>query len=212
MLRESRLGNRYQKWVDEVPVPFFLRLSLSPNHLTGLALLVGLATIPAYGYALWLGGIGVLCSGFLDTMDGGLARKAARQTPSGAFLDSVLDRYSDFSAILGIWLYSLFHPVGHQTLLTLLLFLYLMGAFMVSYSRARGEGLGISAQGGWFGRAERVICLGVGSLFNDLLVFFLPAQAWAQNGVFLLFLLGLLTVGTHLTALQRILSLLRRLG
>jgi CDP-diacylglycerol---glycerol-3-phosphate 3-phosphatidyltransferase len=205
LLRESRWGSRYLKWVEEVPVPFFYRLALKPNHLSISGLMCGLLTIPAYSYSLGLGGIGVLISGIIDTLDGGLARKAGKQTRSGAFLDSVLDRYSDFFAIFGIWLYFLFSPVNHrQTLITALLFLFLTGSFLVSYSRARGEGLGSSVSVGSFGRAERIIILGFGSVISDLLFLIFPSRTWAAEQQFFIAILLLLTVGTHLTALHRL--------
>lgn len=211
MLRESRLGNRYLKWVEEKPVPFLERLALKPNQITLISLGISLFTVPAYCYALWLGGCGVLLSGLLDTLDGGLARKAGQTTPSGAFLDSVLDRYGDFFAVLGIWGYFYFHPVTDRDLLTVLLFLFLSGSFLVSYSRARGEGLGISASLGWFGRAERVIALGFGSLVSDLLKVLFPGPFWAREHLFLVALLTLLAAGTHWTAFQRIRYLFNRL-
>lgn len=212
MLRESRVGRRYLKWIEEVPVPFLSQRSLKPNHLSITGLIFSLLSIPAYSYSLWLGGISVLVSGAIDTVDGCLARKANQQTPSGAFLDSILDRYSDFFAIFGIWLYFLFNPVNiHQRLITPLLLLFLTGSFLVSYSRARGEGLGLSVSLGYFGRAERVITLGAGSLIADLLVTFFPAQTWASDRLFFIAILLLLAVGTHLTALRRILFVLKSL-
>lgn len=211
MLRESRLGSRYLKWVEEVPVSFFNRLDLKPNHLTYLAFFFSLLTIPAYLQSLWLGGIGVLISGAIDTMDGGLARKTNQKTRAGAFLDSVLDRYSDFFIVFGIWLYYLVHPVPQQLLITILLFLFLMGSFMVSYSRARGEGLGLSISIGFFGRGERVVCLGTGSIINNLFIVAFPTQAWAVDHLFFIVLLILLVVGTHLTAWQRIYYLVKHL-
>ncbi|OGP50472.1 MAG: hypothetical protein A2Y79_06145 [Deltaproteobacteria bacterium RBG_13_43_22] len=204
MLRESRLGKHYLKWVEEVPIPFLYRLAIKPNHLTFSTLFLSLATVAAYSYSLWLGGIGVLVSGIVDTMDGGLARKADQKTRSGALLDSVLDRYSDFLALFGIWLFFLFHPIPQQILMTALLFLLLSGSFMVSYSRARGEGLGLSVSVGYFGRGERVITLGIGSVLNDLLIFIFPSQVWLVDHLFFVALLFLLTLGTHLSALQRI--------
>ncbi len=211
MLRESKLGNRYLRWVEEVPVPFLSRRDIKPNHLTFLALFFSFLTIPAFLYSLWLGGIGVLISGALDTMDGGLARKAGKKTRSGAFLDSVLDRYSDFLAIFGIWLYFSVRPIPFRSLTTALLFLLLTGSFLVSYARARGEGLGVSTSAGYFSRAERVVCLGTGSILNDLLTALFPAQIWLADHYFFIALLILLTAGTHLNAFQRIHYLVRHL-
>lgn len=211
MFRESKLGHRYLKWVEEVPVPWFARRAFKPNHLTFLALFFSLLTIPAYLYSLWLGGIGVLIAGIIDTLDGGLARRTDQKTKSGAFLDSVLDRYSDFFMVLGIWFFFLTHPNPQQLLITPLLFLFLSGSFLVSYSRARGEGLGLSVSVGTFGRAERVVFLGVGSICNDGLTGLFPTQGWLADYWFMVFLLSLLTIGTHCTAFQRIAYLVKKL-
>jgi CDP-diacylglycerol--glycerol-3-phosphate 3-phosphatidyltransferase len=211
LLRESRLGSRYLKCVEDGPVSFFHRLGVTPDHLTYLALLISFLTIPAFSHSLWLGGLGVLISGAIDTMDGGLARRADQKTRSGAFLDSVLDRYSDFFAVFGIWLFFLKHLPQRPALVTSLLFFFLIGSFMVSYSRARGEGLGLSISMGFFGRAERVVCLGLGSILNDLLTLVFPSQTWLADHLFFIALLFLLTLGTHLTALQRILYLSKNL-
>jgi phosphatidylglycerophosphate synthase len=212
LLRESRFGRRYLKWIEEVPVPHLYQLAIKPNQLSLIGLFFSLLCIPAYSYALWLGGMGVLFSGAIDTLDGSLARKGLHQSPSGAFLDSVLDRYSDFFAVFGIWLNFLFNPTNNrQLLMTSLLFLFLTGSFLVSYSRARGESLGLSVSVGYFGRAERIITLGVGSIITDLLVIFFPTRYWAADRLFFIALLLLLAIGTHLTALQRIYFLFKNL-
>jgi CDP-diacylglycerol--glycerol-3-phosphate 3-phosphatidyltransferase len=211
LLRETKLGKRYLKFIEDFAVPFCSRLSIKPNALTFIGLFLSLLTIPAYRYSLWLGGIWVLVSGAIDTMDGGLARRAGQKTKSGAFLDSVLDRYGDFFAVFGIWLFMLSHAIAHPNLISALLFLFLSGSFMVSYSRARGEGLGLSVSKGYLGRAERVIALGVGSILNDLLIGIFPSQAWAVNYLFFIVLLLLLALGTHITALQRIHFLFKNL-
>jgi CDP-diacylglycerol---glycerol-3-phosphate 3-phosphatidyltransferase len=211
LFRESKLGLWYLKWVEKVPIPLFARLAFKPNHLTFLAFFLSLMTIPAYLYALWLGGIGVLLSGIADTLDGGLARRTHQNTKSGAFLDSVLDRYSDFFMTLGIWFYFLTHPHPLQRWITFLLFLFLSGSFLVSYSRARGEGLGLSVSVGFFGRAERIVLLGAGSIINDVFQGFFPSQVWLTNDGLIVPLLVLLTIGTHLTAFQRISYLAKHL-
>ncbi|MBI5583452.1 MAG: CDP-alcohol phosphatidyltransferase family protein [Deltaproteobacteria bacterium] len=211
MLRESGLGRRYLKWVELVPVPFCQRLALSPNHLTFLALFFSLLILPAYVHSLWLGGLAVLAAGALDTLDGGLARRTGRQSKTGAFLDSVFDRYSDFFIHLGLWLYFWTHYPPLLTAATLLLFFLLLGSFMVSYTRARGEGLGLSAAVGFFGRGERILTLGLGSLLADLFPRLQPAAAWARTEVLVLGLVSLLVLGVHLSALQRIIYLARRL-
>jgi phosphatidylglycerophosphate synthase len=211
VLRESKLGNWYIKWVEEIPVPFLSRLSCKPNHLTLSAFIISLLTLPAFLYSLWLGGLGILLSGAFDTLDGSLARKSNQKTKVGAFLDSVLDRYADFLSLFGIWLYFLIHRERQLVLLTAVLFFAFLGFFMVSYTRARGEGLGLSMTEGMFGRAERILCLGLGCILNDILGVLFPKTTWFGNHLFIISLLILLTLGTHWTALQRIRYLTKNL-
>jgi phosphatidylglycerophosphate synthase len=212
LLRESKLGACYLRWVEEGPVALMARSGrLRPNHITFLGFLCSLLTIPAFGYTLWLGGMILLISGIMDTLDGSLARATNQKTSAGAFLDSVLDRYSDFFMVVGIWLFFRLHPHSWSSLIDLLLFLFLSGAFLVSYSRARGEGLGLSVSIGFFGRAERVVLLGGGGLANDVLMrFFPPAGGLPRDWLLLVLLIGL-TLGSHLTAFRRILYLFRHL-
>jgi CDP-diacylglycerol--glycerol-3-phosphate 3-phosphatidyltransferase len=174
LLRESKIGGRYLKWIEKTPVPFLSRRSF-------------------------------------DTLDGSLARRSGRNSKAGAFLDSVLDRYSDFFYLFGIWVYFLVHRGSQVVLLTAVLFFAFLGFFMVSYSRARGEGLGLSVSEGIFGRAERVLCLGMGCILNDLLIGFFPGSNWLGDHRVIISLLILLTLGTHWTALQRIRTLTKNL-
>ena len=90
-------------------------------------------------HTLW-GGVLTLLTGLLDTLDGTLARTLGEAEKYGAFLDSVLDRYAELVIYLGIWCY--FHQQGRATaLLSLIILLILFGSLMVSYARARAEGL-----------------------------------------------------------------------
>ena len=196
MLRESKPGRLYLQWVETRPVALLHRLGLHPNHLTFSALFCSVLVIPAFLYSFWLGGLTVLIAGALDTLDGALARKAGQPSPAGAFLDSVLDRYGDFFHLSG--------PLGGPGSLrvprlflwvTLLTFFCIQGSFMVSYARARGEGLGVSTSVGFFGRAERLVFLGVGSIVNDLLRLLWPHRPWLEQQGFILGLLLLVGSG-----------------
>lgn len=211
VLRESKLGQRYLHWVGQVPVPLLHRLDFRPNQLTLLALLFSLLILPAYVHSLGLGGVSLLLAGALDTLDGSLARRTGRQSAAGAFLDSVFDRTSDFLMHLGIWVYFRVHLPTLLTPATLLLFFHLHGSFLVSYARARGEGLGLSTSAGLWGRGERILALGLGSLFFELPPRIWPGADWAQNQLGFLVLLGLLVVGVHCSAARRIQFLYRNL-
>jgi CDP-diacylglycerol--glycerol-3-phosphate 3-phosphatidyltransferase len=141
---------------------------ITPNTLTliNLALNIVAAYVIATGHFL-LGGVLVLVSGLFDLLDGALARFTKQTTKFGAILDSTVDRISEAAILFGllIW-YS-----GHGGRLEIvLIFAVLIGSFLVSYIRARAEGLGWQCQVGLFTRAERVIVLAIGLLVNQIFI------------------------------------------
>ena len=211
MLRESKLGQLYLQWVDAGPTALLHRTAFQPIHLTFSALFFSVLVIPAFLHSFWLGGLTVLFAGALDTLDGALARKAGQASPSGAFLDSVLDRTSDFLIYLGLWAALYLRAPNFFPGVTLLIFFCIQGSFLVSYARARGEGLGVSTSAGLFGRAERLVTLGVGSIVNDLVRMAWPQQPWLEQQGFILGLLLLLALGVHLSALKRMVYVFKHL-
>jgi CDP-diacylglycerol--glycerol-3-phosphate 3-phosphatidyltransferase len=141
---------------------------LTPNALTfiGLAINIGAAYLVATNHFLW-GGILILLSGLFDLLDGALARFSNQATRFGAILDSTVDRISEaaiFCALLICYV-----PKG-ATVEVWLIFAALIGSFLVSYIKARGEGLGLECRIGLFTRAERVIVLAIGLLVNQVLI------------------------------------------
>ena len=211
MLRESKLGRLYLQWVESGPTALLHRKAFQPNHLTFSALFFSVLVIPAFLHSFWLGGLALLFAGLLDTLDGALARKAGQSSPSGAFLDSVLDRASDFVIYLGLWAALILRVPRLSLWVTLLIFFCIQGSYLVSYARARGEGLGVSTSAGVFGRAERLVTLGLGSIVNDLLRMVWPHRPWLEQQGFILGLLLLLALGVHLSALQRVVNVFRQL-
>jgi CDP-diacylglycerol--glycerol-3-phosphate 3-phosphatidyltransferase len=168
----------------EQPTRLLASSGISPNILTvvGFLLNLGVALILALGWE-FLGGFLVLFAGLFDMLDGSLARLTQRTSRFGALLDSVLDRFSEAALFLGLlWLYGF----QQATLVVLLLFGALLGSIMVSYVRARAEGLGISCEVGLFARPERLFLLALGLIFSQLVV-----------------VLALLVVLTHVTVAQR---------
>lgn len=163
---------------------------ITPNLLTvlGFFLTCGVALVIASGYER-LGGVLVILTGLFDMLDGAMARVSGRKTRFGAFLDSTLDRYSEAAVLAGVlWAY----PEAQTALLVLVV---LAGSLLVSYARARAEGLGIDCEVGWLPRPQRIVLLSVG-LIVGLVV---PA-------------LAVLAVLTHITTVQRILHVRRALG
>ena len=142
---------------------------ITPNALTfiNLALNIAAAFIIATGHFL-LGGILVLVAGLFDLLDGALARFSKQSTRFGAILDSVADRISEAAIFCGLLIWYI--PQQGTSLEIVFIFVVLIGSFLVSYIRARAEGLGWQCQVGLFTRAERVIVLAIGLLINQIFI------------------------------------------
>jgi phosphatidylglycerophosphate synthase len=111
-------------------------------------------------YVGWAGGL-ILFAGLFDMLDGQVARIGKMKSSFGAMLDSVLDRYSELFMFLGICYYLISH---HYFISSLFAFTGMIGSMMVSYTRARAEGLGIECRGGLMQRPERIILVGTTAL------------------------------------------------
>jgi CDP-diacylglycerol--glycerol-3-phosphate 3-phosphatidyltransferase len=145
------------------------RSGITPNALTfiNLALNIVAAYFIATGHFL-LGGVLVLVAGLFDLLDGALARFTKQTTRFGAILDSVADRISEAAILCGLLIWYI--PQEEASLEIVLIFVVLIGSFLVSYIRARAEGLGWQCQVGLFTRAERVIVLAIGLLINQIFI------------------------------------------
>ena len=173
------------KWFLDPLGGFFNRLGITPNMMTMLGLLGN--TVGAYYLArgeMLTGGLLVLLMTPIDALDGTMARLRGESSDFGAFVDSVTDRYSELIIYGGLLYYflSLGDPVGG-----LLVFGAAAGSVLVSYVKARAEGLGYEAKVGLLTRVERYIVLAPALVFNQLLIG-----------------LGIIAVFANITALQRI--------
>jgi CDP-diacylglycerol--glycerol-3-phosphate 3-phosphatidyltransferase len=151
-------------------VPVLAKTGLTPNSLTFFGLI--LAAVAAAAIAtdrLLLGGILVLVSGVFDLFDGALARVTRGPSKFGALLDSVADRFGEAILLFGLLLLYIRQGSSAGTEI-LLIFAAMVGSFLVSYVRARAEGLGFECKVGWFTRTERVILLALGLMLNQVLV------------------------------------------
>jgi CDP-diacylglycerol--glycerol-3-phosphate 3-phosphatidyltransferase len=141
---------------------------VTADHLTalGLGLAVVAAVVIANG-ALTAGAVLLAACALPDALDGAVAKAAGTAGPRGAFFDSVADRVTDALLLGGVAWHLSLTDGGRVPLLAMAV----MGASMlISYERARAEGLGLSARGGLMERAERLVLLGLGLLFDSLLV------------------------------------------
>jgi CDP-diacylglycerol--glycerol-3-phosphate 3-phosphatidyltransferase len=168
------------------PVAMVLgRMGLTPNMLTlvGLALILVTAVVIALGHPFW-GGVLFILSGIFDALDGTLARMTNRKTRFGAFLDSTSDRYADGAILFGMMIPYL--RAGRRAEV-ILAFVAVVGSVLVSYTRARAEGLGLECKVGLLTRLERFIVIAVALMFG-----------WITPA------LWVLAVLTNFTAIQRI--------
>jgi len=182
--------------IADTMTKLLVRIGLSADVITLLGFLFGAAAAALFvlGLPFWALVAGV-ASALFDGVDGRVAAATNRKTRFGAMLDSTLDRYVDFF-IFGALMY---HFRGRWPVL--LAFAALVGAVMVSYTRARAEGLGIDCRGGIMQRPERLILFGLamvgGLVFRDL------DTAW-------IIVLAVIALGSQITALQRLFLVRRR--
>lgn len=172
-------------------VQLLAKTSISPTAITVFGFLLALvaAVLIAMGY-LFAAGFVMLVAALFDMVDGALARYIARTTRFGAVLDSTLDRLSEAALLIAVLF---FYAREQSPLAILLVALALTGSLLVSYVRARAEGMGIEGKGGFFTRAERVIVLAVGLLLSRF-----------DNA--LLVATGIIAVLSFITAGQRLFS------
>src|SRR5580693_7953032 len=167
----TNLQSGIYKVIDPV-VRVLIKLGLTPNVVTtiGFILNIGVAVVFILGaeegnrgdlrYVGWAGGL-ILFAGLFDMLDGQVARLGNMKSTFGALYDSVLDRYSELILFLGICWYLV---AMHYFLSSLFAFIGMIGSMMVSYTRARAEGLGMECKDGLMQRPERVIIIGVSAL------------------------------------------------
>jgi CDP-diacylglycerol--glycerol-3-phosphate 3-phosphatidyltransferase len=150
-------------------VEILSKSGITPNALTfiNLALNIVAAYVVATGHFI-IGGVLVLVAGLFDLLDGALARFIKQTTKFGAILDSVADRISEAAILCGLLIWYILQEGA--SLEIVLIFVVLVGSFLVSYIRARAEGLGWQCQVGLFTRAERVIVLAIGLLINQIFI------------------------------------------
>ncbi len=179
------------RFILDPVVDVVAKTGISPNALTFLGFLLNVVAgvLIGLGYVVWGGLLMTVVAMPLDALDGALARATNRQSKFGAFFDSVLDRFAEAALLMG--LAALFLQRGDTTS-ALVTFAALVGSFMVSYTRARAEGLGLECKVGLFSRLGRFLLLAVGLIVNQPVI-----TVW------------LLAVLSTLTAIQRMVHVYR---
>lgn len=185
--------------IDPV-VGFLAKHHVSPNTITTVGTLLTVVAGIVYGSghimtAGWL----MASTAFFDVLDGEVARRSGRSTVFGAFYDSTLDRVADGALMGGLTVFYATNAVHQNTYMVVVCLVCIVGTFLISYTRARAEALGIDAKVGLMQRPERIILLSAPQALFGLF--------W--NGWVLMAIIVLLTVTAWITAIQRIMFVYR---
>jgi len=201
------LGRRLRLWFRARMAPLVelaVAAGISADAITRSQLVTSLVAAGAYARGwMFVAGWLLIASGTLDVLDGQVARRRGAAGPRGAFVDSLVDRYSESAVYAGL-------AVFYRTTWALWAVLAAwVGALLVSYARARAEALGVDCRVGWLQRPERYVVLGVGSMASTLLAH-LTGRVPSCHGVAAASI-ALLAVLAHVTVWQRARATLRAL-
>jgi len=180
------IKNLGRKFIIMPVVKVLMMSKIHPILITVSSLFLAIISFFFYWRGtFWAGAIFLILCGLFDAFDGEVARQSNRVSKIGGFLDSTVDRINEFIVYLGLFSYY----YGRTQYVLFWIFAAMFGSMMVSYTRARGEGLGISPQVGIFERFVRFIMLIIGSLLGPRIM---------------VYVFVILTVGTIQTTIQRI--------
>jgi phosphatidylglycerophosphate synthase len=181
--------------ITEPFVIFLIKLKITPNTITIIGVIFSflagiLFSIKAWGAAGWI----MILGGVFDLFDGRIARETNTVTKSGAYLDSVMDRYSDGFVLSGLAI-----AFRNHWLLSFILLCFI-GFFAISYAKARSEAHGVRCDVGMFQRAERIYSLSLAAIFSPIFSYYLNLSYPA-----LLFgIIIILAIGTFATSVYRV--------
>ncbi|MBI5966673.1 MAG: CDP-alcohol phosphatidyltransferase family protein [Deltaproteobacteria bacterium] len=189
---KAKIGDRFDPFLIGTS-NLIQRIGLRPNSLTFIGLgLNGLASW-ALAEGEWLQGSGlIILAGFFDILDGAVARNCKEASSFGSFLDSVVDRYSDLSLLVGLLI---FYSRQGNVLYQVLVGLSLMGTALVPYTRAKAETLIPQCNVGIMERPERILLIFLGAAIVSIM----PIVIWV------------LAIGTNLTVIHRVLYTYRQM-
>ena len=190
-------------WALSPAERLFLLLGLTPDFFNFAGLFCGLASgiLIGLGWLEW-GGLAIALGGVADIFDGRIARARKLASPYGTFIDSTLDRFVEVFAFLGFVVYLRAAPLG-----PFLASAALAGSLLVSYTRARGESLGVTCKEGLMQRAERLVLTFLACMLDAPVT---GAAGWAP-GTLVGGVLALIAVGTFITAAHRTIWISARL-
>ena len=174
------------RWAAQI----FVRTPITPNMLTLFGLVLnGVVAALLINNHLLAGGLMIIFAGLFDMLDGALAKITNKMSSFGAFLNSVVDRYSESIVLLGLLLHFYQQQSPESLIEIVLIYVILVGSMMISYTRARAGALNIQNEVGLMAQPERLVLLALGLIFHAYL---------------LTIVLWVLAIGTQITAIQRI--------
>jgi CDP-diacylglycerol--glycerol-3-phosphate 3-phosphatidyltransferase len=188
------------RWIFEPVVGLLTRRRVHPNVLSSIGFLVTCSSgFFFHQHHVRTAGLLILLGGLFDLFDGTVARRTGLASAFGAFYDSTLDRLSEIVVYLGLLsLYNDYRLELGDVAMIYWIVLAMGGSLMISYTRARAEGLNVECHVGLMQRAERVILIGLAALL------FGESTLAGQQGLVLKVVIVALAVLTNLTAVQRI--------
>jgi len=193
-------------WINTPIARLLIALRLSPNIITfiGFAISCVAAYLFAdgfFGYAGWT----MIFGATFDMFDGKVARMTGKTSRSGAYYDSVMDRFGEGVVMLGLAYYFRF------SWMLFIVIAGLIGSQLVSYTRARGEGVGVVCKKGAMQRPERIVYLGVASIFQPIMDYFLMGTSYVYTPFLVMGAIGLIAIMTNITAVYRMVYIMNEL-
>lgn len=181
-----------------------VKIGATPDHMNAGGAIFGLLSGVLIGLGhLEAGGWAIALAGTCDILDGRLARARNVASPYGKFIDATLDRFVETFAFLGFAVYFQGRPLA-----VFFVVAGLAGSLLVSYAQARGETVGVSGSGGLMQRAERLVLTILGCLLDPTIT---AAAGWPE-GTVLMWVLGLIALGSMGTAVYRTVWIARKLS
>ena len=193
-------------WLNEPIAQFFIRIGLTPNIISSIGFFLAcvaawLFAIGLFGYAGWV----MVFGATFDFFDGRVARLTNQMTRSGAFYDSTIDRFGEAVCFLGVAYFF------RDSWAFIFVIAALIGSMMVSYTRARGQAIGVDCNKGSMQRPERVVYLGVSSILQPVATLLIMPFFNTELAFLVIAALLLMAVMTNATAIFRMIDIMKTL-
>lgn len=193
-------------WTTNPVVKLFVKLHMGPNVLTSTGFLFSvvaafLFAFGFFGYAGWM----MIFGASFDFFDGRVARITGKTSRSGAFFDAVMDRFGEGACMLGLACYF------RDSFMLIVVIIALIGSLLVSYTKARAEGMGVECNVGTMQRPERIVCIGVAAILDPIVNLLLARFFASPPPILLMLALILVAAMTFGTAFYRMIYVMNAL-